>query len=623
MLALIAAARILEPPPERNAGQWADQNRVLPKDSPEPGPWRTDRVPFWRDIYSAFSNVKYDTVVVICGSQMSKTEGIFNVIGHRFDDNPVPTLYIGPTEKQVKSISKDRIHKMLTSTDSLWAKTEKGQRYATYEKFIAGTRLGFAWAGSATELASHPAGLVLLDERSRMGLDVGGEGDPVTLARARTKNYVDKKIGIFSTPTLEDQDPTWKHLDNSTLHFWAWPCLHCLKYFVPQLSLLIWPEGSTAAQAKENAIVCCPHCGGEMHSKDKPQLNACGRYIRHRRLADKETVERPVLGHYTIDEKLEPNSTAGFWISGLASPWVTFGDVAKVLVEAYRSGDMETIQAVVNTYGGECYRVKGDAPEWQEVSANRLEYPPRGVGHDIQKITAGVDVQKLGLYYVIRGWGYQSESWLLENEFIAGETEHGGVWEVLRDILTAPIGDKMICRAFIDSGYRPGDEYSRPDHAVYTFCRQMQGLAFPTKGADTLDAPFKFRNIDYSIGGTVIKNGVKLFHLNTDYFKKWIHARVRWPEDQPGGWHLHHETSEDYCKQIVAEELLITSSGRVKWVRKQKDNHYLDCEVNATAAAYVENVHKLPKVSVDDTPATGKENTVTHETDEYERRSLF
>jgi len=139
---------------------------------------------------------------------MGKTEAVGNLIGHRFSDGPfVPAIYVGPTEKQVRSISKDRIDKMLRSTPLLWERTEKGARFTTYEKFIAGTRLGFAWAGSATELSSHPAGLVLVDERDRMTSDAGNEGDPVSLARARLKNYPAKKLGVFSTPTTESASP--------------------------------------------------------------------------------------------------------------------------------------------------------------------------------------------------------------------------------------------------------------------------------------------------------------------------------------------------------------------------------------------------------------------------------
>ena len=92
----------------------------------------------------------------------------------------------------------------------------------------------------------------------------------------------------------------------------------------------------------------------------------------------------------------------------------------------------------------------------------------------------GVDVQKKGMYYVIRGRGYNSESWLLEHDYIAGDSTHDVIYDVLWMIIHQPIGDRMVDTVFIDSGYKPqSDDYIRPDHAVYSFSRRNQNLIFP------------------------------------------------------------------------------------------------------------------------------------------------
>jgi len=407
-------------------------------------------------------------------------------------------------------------------------------------------------------------------------------------------------------------------LDEGTLHFWAWSCSACSDWFVPQLKLLEWPPGCTPDQALAQARVACPHCGNLHLDREKPKLNATGRYIRHRKLPETERVPGAVFDQYVPDLEPAERKTASFWISGLASPWASFGQVAKVLVEAYRSNEQERIQAEINTWGGELYRVRGDAPAWEEVSACRLEYLPRTVPDGVQKITMGVDVQKNGLFYVIQGWGFNSESWLLDHDFIAGETEHEAVWAGLRSIITGALGQRRIDRCFIDSGYRPGDVQRRPDHAVYSFCRSLPGQVFPTKGQDTMDTPVRFVSLDFTVGGRVIKQGVKLFHLNTDYFKRWLHGRIRWPKDQPGGWHLHVQTTEDFCRQIVSEELLLKASGRSTWIRKSRNNHYLDACVNATAAAHSLNVHTLQRV----TAAAVAPPPRQPQSNRYERRTL-
>lgn len=632
-------AKIMAPPQNRDAGQWADAHRVLPIGSPEPGPWRTDRVPFWREIYRAFADDVHEMVVVVCGSQSGKTESLLNLIGQRFTDGPyVPTIYVGPTEKQVRSMSKDRVDKMLRSTPVLWDRTERGHRYGAFEKFIAGVRLGFAWAGSPTELASHPAGLIVVDERDRMDASTGDEGDPVTLAAARTKNYPHRKVVVTSTPTLEGASPVWALWEEGTMQMWAWPCLGCGMFFVPTIASLVWEKerideqtGEVTALAPEDAAmtarVQCPKCGHRHGTKDKPRLNALGCYLPHRRLGERERSERAVLGSYVQADAVPARLSASFWISGLASPWPSFESSALKLIHAYRAGEPERLQAVINTEFGELFRVRGEAPAWDEVGACRQEYPPLFIVPGVQKITLGADVQRDGIYYVIRGWGFNSESWLIAADYLAGETEHDAVWQSLRNVLATPISDRRIDRAFIDSGYRPGDVHRRPDHAVYTFCRSLPGLAYPTKGQDALDTPYLFRAIDYTHGGALIKGGVKLCHINTDYFKRWLHARVRWPAGQPGGWHLHAGATEDYCRQIVSEELVLKASGRATWIRRSRQNHYLDAEVCATAAAYSINVHKLLQVAPAAAPRKQQENKAAPLTagaqSSYARRKLF
>ena len=623
--ALITTSEILSPPPEENAGEWADRVRILPPESPEPGRWRTSRVPFWRDIYEAFISPGVQLVVIVCGAQMSKTEGLFNVMAQRLDTGPyVPILYIGPTEKWVKAIAKDRWQKLLRSVPRLWSKTAKGQSLKTVEQFVGGIRCGWGWAGSAAEVAGHPAGRVLVDERSRMGSDVAGEGDPVSLARARTKNYVNRKIGVCSTPTLEGADPTWSLLDEGDLHFWSWRCVHCGAWFVPHLALLHWPEKATAAQAAANAFVGCPECGGVHNDAHKASLNGKGAYQRFRHLRDAESSEGALFQRYVLnlDREEHQNPTVSFWISGLASPWASFGDIAAVLVAAYLSGDPERIQAEVNTWGGELFRLQGDAPEWTEVFQNRREYARGQIMLGGQFLTLGADVQKRGIYYCARLWGAGEESWGIDEGFLAGETAYDEVWLAFGQLIQGKYGDMPLRRVFIDSGYRPGaDENRRPDHAVYTFCRRFPGLAYPTKGHDTLDRPLKPSTIDYSIGGALIKGGVKIYHVDTDYFKRWLHARVRWPKDQPGGWHLHRDITEDYCKQIVAEELVLKPSGQTVWIKRRRENHYLDCEILSHAAAVSLGLDRLRTPTPQ--AETAKALAAVPSRSRFHRRKLF
>lgn len=579
---------ILRPPPDRDSAEWADQERILPPGSPEPGPWRTTRTPFMKPFLNACSNPIYETVVFVCGSQMGKTENVLNISGHRLTDGPfVPILFVFPTEKLARSMSNDRFDKMITSTDILWERLEKGHANKVMEKFFSGIRLGFSYAGSATELSSHPAGLVLIDEIDRMS-DVSGEGDPYLLAKARTKNYTAAKVVITSTPTIEGASRIWILWEGGTKGRWAWPCIHCEKYFVPERELLKWNEKDDIETIRETAFVVCPNCGGKLETKHRHEMNRKGRF-EYCIVSDK--------GYQNIGPETPKSKTASFWASGLASPWQTFGDIAATVQAAINTKNQGTIQGAINTYLGECYRYSGDAPKWEMVKAHKKDYQFGYAPNGTQLITCGVDVQKTCLYYVIRGYGYRGESWLIENGQVMGETTEDEVWSGLHEILTQKYSDIPISRCFIDSGYTPGSSgFVRPDNKIYIFCRLMMGLCYPTKGKDMQDKPVKASKIDLTVSGKTIKDGITLWHIDTDYFKRQIYVNINQGPELKHGWHVHLDITDEYCKQITAEECITLDNGRRKWISTRRDNHYLDCEVLCDAAAYSGKAYDLPNL---------------------------
>src|SRR5262245_8650639 len=99
------AAALLRAKPARTPDAWANEQRVLPPGNAEPGPWRSDRTPYMIPIMRACYDIAYKEVVAVLSAQSGKSEGFYNVMGHRLDDDPVPVLYIGPTQKYVESVS--------------------------------------------------------------------------------------------------------------------------------------------------------------------------------------------------------------------------------------------------------------------------------------------------------------------------------------------------------------------------------------------------------------------------------------------------------------------------------------------------------------------------------------
>jgi phage terminase large subunit GpA-like protein len=547
----------------------------------------------------------YRQVVAVLASQTGKTDNLLNVIGHRVDDDPVPILYLGPTRNNVERVIEPRLTALFRSASSLWEKLAKGKKSTKTHKNIGGVSIRLGWSGSTTELAAQPAGLVLVDERDRMESNVSGEGDPVTLAAARHSTYSDGRTVVTSSPTIGNVDeeksdtglshwqtsdaddiesPIWKLWQEGTRYEWAWPCPECHEYFIPRFSCLWWPEGSTAHQAGLQAKLICPRCGSLIDDASKTWMNAHGVYVAPGQHVDTNG---------DVQGDIEPNDTASYWVSGLCSPWRSFGQLARTWLKAVESGDPERIQATLNTGFGELYKTGGNAPPWEQVTELRQAYKIGDIPQGVIALTCGVDVQKDRLIYALRGWGVRLESWLIEANELWGETEFSYVWNDLAKLINARWGEHHIKLMLIDSGYRPGDRHTTPVNQVYAFCRQYSHVARATKGQDVQDKPLKPTNIDVAYGGKTIKNGLQLWNLDTDYFKSWVHTKLDWPAGEPGGWHLPEDVSDDYCQQIVAESRVVKPSGKAIWVRLKKANHYLDCEMQNVAAAYMLQLHRM------------------------------
>ena len=541
----------------------------------------------------------YSTIVGVMGSQMGKTESVLNVIGHRIDDDPVPILYIAPTKSFVENVFEPRYRVMVDQCPSLKAKRRPGLKEKNTLKHIAGIKVRLAWAGSATELSGDPACKVFVDERDRMDDSVEGEGDPVSLANARHMTYPDGQTIVLSTPTMgnvdtyidpksglefwdqgdEIQSATWKLWQEGTRYHWAVPCPHCADFFIPRFKYLVWDKGLTPYQVKENAKMVCPQCGTIIDQSFKDEINARGVFV-----APGQTINKK--GKVRGDPPVSDSAT--FWVFGLMSAWKTWGDRAQDFLLAVRSGDPDRIQAVINTGFGELYTLKGEAPPVEAVKRLRLPYALGELPtNKIIKIILTADVQKNGLFYEVRGWGNELESWQLEHGFLAGPTDADTVWDDLAEFKDEHYGGLPIDRALVDSGYRT--------QFVYTFCRRFPHWALPTKGRDTIDAtPLHRSRLDVgSRSGRRLAGGLAIWHINTDYFKRWIHERIMRDPELPGGFHLAQDTSEDYCKQLVSEARVVKPSGKIVWQRISKANHYFDTAVLQVAGAYSLQLQQL------------------------------
>jgi phage terminase large subunit GpA-like protein len=519
---------------------------------------------------------------------------MLDIIGARLDQRPAPIIYVGPTKDFLTDQFEPRLMGLLDEAETLKNKVVRGRRMKKTLKHVAGVRVRLAHAGSSSALKSDPAALALIDEFDEMMANVKGQGDVLGLVEARGETYADFVTAITSTPARglveieldEDtglefwaisepddlESPIWKLFQEGTRHHWAWPCRHCEEYFVPRFKQLRWPDRATPAQAKRDAYLECPRCGGVHTNDDKEWMNARGTMVAPGQNVVLKDDEPLVTG------APEESSTLSMWTSGLCSPFVTWGQRAETYLTALQSGDHDRIQTAMNASFGECYSMtaSGDVPEWQEIMERRLPYQPNTIPDGGYRLVMGVDVQKFSLIYVIRAFGARGTSWLIDSGQLYGPTDDNEVWNALADLMLQPIAGMHILKVFIDSGFRPDKPELGNEHKVYEFCRRYHWLCSPTKGKATQNPPYKVSRQEVKPDGKRALYSINLVMLSSDYFKSLVISRLRTPMDEPGAFYVHEDVSEDYCKQLTSESRVIVE-GKPVWVKRSRHNHFLDC----------------------------------------------
>lgn len=572
-----------------------------------PGPRDPSLTPYVIAFEQSFESWLHSTSCLVCGSQMGKSETVLDVIGQRFDQRPTPTLYVGPSQDFIVDEMEPRVMDLINSAPTLTRKLTRGKKNKRFRKVIGGVPLKFAWAGSATQLSGTTAGLVMVDEYDRMMADVAGEGDPLELTKARGFTFRGRKYGVTSTPLKGNIDtetcaksglefwkrmppediesPVWKLWQSGTMYHFTWPCPECSDYFIPRFKQLDFGGAKTAAEALTSAHCKCPRCGGVIEEHQKPDLNARGIYVAPGQTVDPDGTVRG-------DPPTSP--TVSFWVSGLCSPFVTFGERAAAFIEAKNSGDQGKLQTVINTGFGELWAPGGgDAPEWAEVARLRQPYRLGDLPAGVVYLTMGVDVQKNRLVYAVRAWGPRATSWLIARGELFGETHEEEVWEDLADLLQTPVHGLPIRRCLIDSGFRPGKPFAVPVNRVYEFCRRFSRVCSPSKGRATQQTPLRKSKIEVTPKGAAKKYSLELLLVDTDWAKSWVHEHIRYPSDALGAWLLPEDIDDAYCAQIVSEARVKKPSGRVQWVARSRENHFLDCEALNAAAGHLLNAQRI------------------------------
>lgn len=573
-------AKGLRPRSRLTGSQWADQYRyVAPGTSPEPGPWKTSRVPYLKEPMDTATDRETVTTVMMCSSQVAKSEFLLNIMGFYADQDPAPQLMVQPTVENAEAFSKERIDPTFRYSDGLKDKLENGKEgrgnakkssTTIRQKHYPGGYLALVGANSPSGLASRPIRVLLCDEIDRYG--VTKEGDPLKLAIQRTTNFRrNKKICLVSTPTIKGAskiDDWWEKSDQRRYHV---PCPHCGAMQTLKWSQMKWEKGQRGKHKPQTAYYECEHCKEKIHDKHKTDMLAAGVWI-----ADKPEIKK----------------IAGFHINSIYSPWVKFADLVQEWCDVHAKRDREGLMEFINLKLGEPWVENDDDIDAQHLYSRRREYYGAEVPDKALLVTAGIDFQPDRAEVETVGWGIGRESFGIEYKVFMGSPTSDLLWEQIDEYLSRKWsyadGTKIgIAAAFLDSGDGNFVDYTYK----FTKAREHRRI-FSIKGRGGSGVPY----INKPTRNNLHK--AALFTLGVDTGKADIMSRARIETEGPGYCHWPREEGRGYdmtyFEGLLSEKMMFKyQNGRtvVKWekIRESIRNEPLDCRNYATAAMEVLN----------------------------------
>lgn len=574
--------RTLKTPEKLTVSQWAEKYRILDESSNFSGRWSNDVTPYLVGIMDAFNDPYVQEINFCKPTQVGGTEAMLNMLGWIIMSNPSPTMIVYPSDDLAKDTSNDRLKPSLTKTPEINERFYPNSSKELNLKF-RGMKIYLRGSGSPGKLASKAIKYLFFDEIDKMDGASKKEASPYNLAKERTRTFTySKKIYTCSTPTLKTNYVWQIHEEADEQRQFFVPCPHCGEYITFAFKQIKFPseEGMSNEERAEQAVYVCQECGCLITDKDKIKMLRRGEWRD-----TKKTCEG------------KPRKVS-FWLNALYSRFLTWKEIAMEFLDSKE--DPEKLQNFVNSWLAEPWedtRLRTNADLVLEHQTQTKEFV---VPDWAKMLTAGVDVQENCLYWTIRAWGDFLTSQNISHGQAFSFTELERIMNL--EYRTEDGSPMVISLALIDSGYNAD--------SVYDFCVENSEWALPSKGSSNpMLSHYKMSTINKA-GSKAY--GMNLVLIDTGKYKDMIAGRMRKPSGS-GSWMVYSGCDREYAEQVTSEHKVNVraNNGKVKqvWVQKttHADNHYLDCEVYAMAAADLMGVRSLYLTEIEEKPKDKEE----------------
>lgn len=448
------------PPQATSVAEGAEKCLVVKQPGMAGGPWSPTETPYMVEPMNLLASRMHEAVCFVGPARTGKTAGLLlGWMAHTVVNDPGDMLFIQMTQDKAREFSKTDISRAIDNSPSV---TQMLSRSASDRNthdimFRHGMWLRVAWPTVSNVSGSTYRFVAITDiDRIPNAENVDGEGPLFSLALKRTTTFLSRGMCLVeSSPGIELQDPAWKPAtlneappvtgvlgiyNRSDRRRWYWQCPDCCEHFeaCPGLSLFQLPRDEdllesvrtadlSALAKRYGSRIICPHCGVEIPSRLKTQMNQKGLWVPDNCRVSKD------------GEIVGPKPSAkigGFWLGGVAAAYQSWESLVLRYLQGLRdyalTGSEESLKATINTDQALPYMAR-HLVEGKNTTTNIEERGNSGlqryvVPPETRCLVAAVDVQGgTGARFVVQihAVGPHMEQWLVDRFEIRQSAREG------------------------------------------------------------------------------------------------------------------------------------------------------------------------------------------------------
>lgn len=535
--------------------------RLSPTWEANRGKYDLTQNPFWRDILDAMTDPEVRQISICKSTRVGGTLLLIAAMLGISEVAPGPAMVVTPDEPSCIEL-RDRIYDTARESARFRHRVPPQKFWNTRSIDLLSMRCYMAWAGSAQRLRGRTCQRVFRSEIDVYPRAVRGGGDPLKASAERVKRSFYSLVYSESSPD-GDNSAIYKLWSQGNQMRWYCPCPHCGKY--QELRFFTYKAGERAGcggiggyrRSDSDATDAFLPLSDAMANAHYICINGCRIDNDHKVPMVSQGVWVPKGCDVTSDgivtgtpERSRRHISAHLW--SIHVPTLTFASIVEGYINHYNEN---MLREFWQNWLGLRYRTGRRVLPYEELGRRFAGTHSRGqVPSECWFLTAGVDVQLHGVYYVVWAWADASRMFLVDWGYI--KRFAGGDDESFEDVTDLSHGEiatdiDQIHRAVLNRKFRTVDNSPNPigltDIAVklccidsnyrknavhrYLYQRRSERLR-AVRGDHGVKPKDRFRQgtVDKSRDGETYEQERKYWAVASAHYKEDIFSRYQFAE---------------------------------------------------------------------------------------------